>query len=138
MELIESKYPHATLIHCGDNELSHAYLEPFHAVTGNNDYFHSYPEELIVEVDGIRILVTHGHQYYGDRASKLASRAINHHCQIVCYGHTHVFDVQTIKGVLCINPGSLRYNRDMNPPCYARITKKENTFNVEKLLVADL
>ena len=139
LEKIIKAYPHAdAYIHCGDNELEPKYLEKYHAVTGNNDYFYSYPEELIVEVGNIKILVTHGHQYYGNRIEKLSSRAINNHCSIACYGHTHIYDAQMENGVLCLNPGSLRYNRDGTEPCFARISENDGKYTVERILVSEL
>ncbi|NMB18440.1 MAG: metallophosphoesterase [Erysipelothrix sp.] len=133
LEEILNKHPDAdAYIHCGDSELPPEYLERFHAVTGNNDYFYKYPEYLIVDVKGIKIYVTHGHQYYGDRVDGLSSTAVNHHCDIACYGHTHVFDERYAKGVLCLNPGSLRYNRDGTNPSYAVIEKVGDRFEITR------
>ncbi len=139
LEKLNHTYPHIkTKIHCGDIELPHEYVKGYHAVTGNNDYFYTYPEELIVDVGDFKILVTHGHQYYGDRLQKLAKRAINHHCKMVCFGHTHVFEAVMVEGVLCLNPGSLRYNRDGSQPSYAHVTYEDGQFSVERRFVEDL
>ena len=139
LEKILKAYPNAdAYIHCGDIELEPRYVEKFHAVTGNNDYFYSYPNELFVEVGDVKIFVTHGHQYFGDRIEKLAARAVTNHCQIACYGHTHIYDATVEKGVLCLNPGSLRYNRDNSNPCFARITKDDSGFRIERIDVKSL
>lgn len=139
LEKLEEKYAHIkTKIHCGDIELPHEYMEQFQAVNGNNDYFYRYPESLIVEVGSIKVFVTHGHQYYGDRLEKLAKVAINNHCQVACFGHTHVFESKMVNGVLCLNPGSLRYNRDGSSPSYAHVKYENGKFEVKRLLVEDL
>lgn len=139
LELIPLKYPNIkTKIHCGDVELPPQYLEGYDVISGNNDFSGDYPDTLIVEVDNIRILVIHGHQYYFDRLEKLAKRAINNHCQVVCFGHTHVFEEKLVNGVLCINPGSLRYNRDGTEPSYAYVQYDGKDFHVERRNVADL
>ena len=139
LEKILETYPNAdAYIHCGDVELDPSYVDKFYVVTGNNDYYYDFPQELIVEVEDVKIFVTHGHQFYGDRVSKLASRAINHHCQIACYGHTHIYNEVYEKGVLCLNPGSLRYNRDGSYPCFARITRDETGFVIERIDVKSL
>lgn len=139
LERLEKTYPNIkTKIHCGDIELPHEYVKYFEAVTGNNDYFHHYPEELVVDVGDFKIFVTHGHQFYGNRLKKLAKRAINHHCQVACFGHTHVFEAKMVEGVLCLNPGSLRYNRDGSKPSYAHVTFNDGKFKVTRRLVEDL
>lgn len=139
LEKIDQNYAHIPLkIHCGDIELPHEYVADYRAVTGNNDYFYEYPEELIVDAGKFKILVTHGHQYYGNRLEKLAQRAINHHCKVVCFGHTHVFESKMVEGVLCLNPGSLRYNRDGTRPSYAYVKVDGDGFFVERRFVDDL
>lgn len=122
-------------IHCGDNELSYELMAGFDVVTGNNDYFYSYPDHLVVKVGTLSIYVTHGHQFYGrTRVSDLSKKALNHHCQVACYGHTHVYDVTWENDVLCINPGSLRYNRDGTPPSYAVLEVENGKFEVTRHL----
>ena len=57
------------LVHCGDVEGREFYIEalaecPCSIVSGNNDFFSDLPREDVIEVEGNKILVTHGH-YYG-------------------------------------------------------------------------
>lgn len=121
-------------IHCGDNELPPEYMEKFEAVTGNNDYFYHYPESLVIEVKGVRFFITHGHQYYRNRVEGLSKDALNHHCDVACYGHTHIYNVESVRGILCVNPGSLRYNRDNTAPCYAIIEGEKGNLKVTQHL----
>ncbi len=124
LDQILAQYPQAEcFIHCGDNELSNEVMKPFVAVTGNNDYFHKYPEVLITQVGSMRILITHGHTLpFGNRVAALAQLAKKHDCTVACTGHTHVYMDKEVDGIRILNPGSLFYNRDGSKPCYMHIT----------------
>lgn len=137
---ILAKHPDAeAFIHCGDNELSYEEMAPFKAVTGNNDYYYDYPESLLVELDGVRIWVMHSHTLpYNKRLEALAQKAREHNCSIACFGHSHVYRVEKIKGVLCINPGSLAHNRDGAKPCYAIVDIDGDDIQVTRAWVHDL
>ena len=57
------------LIHLGDVEGQEDYIEaiadcPVHIVSGNNDFFSDLSRELELEIEGRRVLITHGHYYY--------------------------------------------------------------------------
>ncbi|CAM3611839.1 metallophosphoesterase family protein [Erysipelothrix urinaevulpis] len=126
-------------IHCGDIELPNQDLVDFYAVTGNNDYYYRYPDDLVVEVKGHRIYVTHSHRLsFRNRLEDLAVLAKAHNCDIACFGHTHRYEVETVDGVLCINPGSLYYNRDGSEPSYAILSIVDGEFFVKRKLVSEL
>ena|SRR5690554_379794 len=133
-EILEDYKDADAFLHCGDSELPPNLMAPFHVVTGNNDYDHEYPESLVVEVSGVRFLIIHGHQFYMNRTQALAKEAKKRNCDVVCYGHTHVYDVKEVDGILCVNPGSLRYNRDQTPPCYAVIERIDGNLIVTRHL----
>ncbi len=103
-------------LHCGDCETSKEQLYDFLSVAGNNDYLLDLPDERIVNVDGIKLLLTHGHRYYG--RGKLIEKAKKLRCKIVCFGHSHSPLISEAEGVLLLNPGSLRNNRDGSSPSY--------------------
>lgn len=129
----------AAFIHCGDSELSPDYLKDWICVGGNNDYFYEYPQEQIIDVQGVKCFITHGHRYFRPKiVEESVRRAINNHCQVVCYGHLHIYQAIEQSGVLVVNPGSIRYNRDMSKPCYAVIYYEQGKFRVERCLVEDL
>ncbi len=120
-------------IHCGDSELDREHLEGFVVVNGNNDYYSDFPNELVVDVDDYKIFVAHGHLFVRSRlVESLATKAINHHCKLALYGHTHVFKVDTDRGVTVVNPGSMRYNRDGTKPSFAVITITDGEIQVER------
>lgn len=120
--------------HCGDSELPASFLDGFVSVCGNNDYTMELPESRIVEIDGLRIFITHGHRYlYFGRLDMLISKARQENCQLVLYGHTHVFHAEMIDGIQLVNPGSVSHNRDGTRTSYAIVEYKEGKFNVIRM-----
>ena len=103
-------------------------------VSGNNDFFSDLPREEEIEIDGNKVLVTHGH-YYGVSMdiSGVAEEAASRDCQAVFFGHTHKPVIEKIDGVLAINPGSLSYPRQHGRrPSYAVLeTDSDGKMNVE-------
>ena len=126
MRAMDREEPIDLLIHCGDIEGSEYLISrragcPVHMVAGNNDFFSDLPREEEIEIDGNKVLVTHGH-YYGVSMdiSGVAEEAASRDCQAVFFGHTHKPVVEEIDGVLAINPGSLSYPRQHGRrPSYA-------------------
>lgn len=109
-------------IHCGDSEMTNKELAGWASVAGNNDYYAELPEARIVNVNGYKIFVTHSHLVsYFNRTERLVQLAKKNECQMVCFGHTHVYMNEIVDGVHLVNPGSMRYNRDASAPCYAII-----------------
>jgi len=135
LEEIIRKHPHADCyIHCGDAELPEAYLEHFVMVSGNNDYFTSYPPLQVLTIAPLKILVIHGHQFISSkRKEKLVEKADSLGCNLVLYGHSHVYDYENRDGVALVNPGSLRYNRDGTPPSYALIHYQDGEMEVTRI-----
>ena len=137
---IVEKHPQAiAYLHCGDIELESSLVPEFQVVRGNNDYFHNYPQQIVTTVGDFRVLITHSHLLpYGNRLKALSKLAQKHHCEIACFGHTHRYQVEKYDGVLCINPGSLYYNRDGSKPSYALVRVENGEINVQRMLAEDL
>lgn len=108
------------VIHCGDAEgaedlLTKAADCPVHIVLGNNDFFSKLPRELELEIDGYKVWVTHGHNYYVSMGNETIKReAVARGMDIVCYGHTHRPVVDRDREIIAVNPGSLSYPRQEN------------------------
>lgn len=138
-KLLEN-YPEAeAFLHCGDMQIDPKHVKEFTVVAGNGDSLAHFPESLVVEVGDYRIFLVHGHQFsYFNRTEEIARKAQSLGCQIACFGHTHVFEKQEIEGVLCINPGSLNYNRDGSEPSYAVVDFVDDQIHVRKKQVKDL
>ncbi len=80
---------------------------PVYYVRGNCDYDFSVPAEDVVELDGVRILLCHGHQL-GVRydRTRLFYKAEECGCALALYGHTHVSMLEASGSILALNPGS--------------------------------
>ncbi|MCF0116083.1 MAG: metallophosphoesterase family protein [Erysipelotrichaceae bacterium] len=115
-------------IHCGDSELPNSAMDGYVVVQGNNDYYGSYPEARVVELGKHKALIIHGHRQmvYRD-LSVLMYRAERNDCDLVFYGHTHIFSFVQEEGMTLLNPGSLYHNRDGTHPCYAILTIDDET-----------
>ncbi|WP_113930202.1 metallophosphoesterase [Bacillus sp. P14.5] len=133
-------------VHCGDSELkaSDPAMEGYLAVRGNCDMDPSYPEVLIEEIDGTRILATHGHLYNVKMTlMNLNYLAKENGAKIVFFGHSHQLGAEKIEDVLFVNPGSILLPRGRKERTYALIeTEKESTsvkfFNHNHQEVVDL
>jgi uncharacterized protein len=101
------------ILHAGDlvatavlDEL-HAFGVPVHAVHGNADepaLRDALPKELVVELGGARIGMTHIPGPKAGREARLAGRFPG--CDAIVYGHTHVAQAEQVGGVWILNPGS--------------------------------
>lgn len=109
-------------LHMGDVCCNPKLIRPFVAVRGNNDYDYDLPDYKVIEVnDKNRIFMAHSHQYIFNK-QRMIDEAKENKCNIILYGHTHVFSDSIVDGIRMINPGSCLYNRDHSKPCYAEIT----------------
>lgn len=89
-----------------------------YGVKGNNDYSGDYPLEEIVSVEGVKILLLHGHTLNVKYSlANLVYRALECGAKCVVYGHTHIADIAYANGVFLVCPGS--YSRFK--PTYVRI-----------------
>lgn len=77
-------------------------------VCGNVDPQGSAELFRVEEWGSVRVLLTHGHRYHVKEGTGLLVHAAQEMgCDVALYGHTHVPDVQSVDGVLLVNPGSL-------------------------------
>lgn len=105
------------LLHAGDHYedallLADSCGVEVRAVAGNCDRFAPGPVEELLEIEGYRIYLTHGHLYGVKLGLKrLTGRAGEVGASIVIYGHTHAPLKKLINGVLYLNPGSIAWPR---------------------------
>ena len=120
---LRNRHPDAcAYIHCGDSELPVEAMDGWVSVRGNTDYYPGYEDKKIVKInDRLNVLVIHSHRQSINRLKTLAALAKENNCQMVCYGHTHVFAYDEVDGIKLLNPGSLFYNRDRSPISYALV-----------------
>ncbi len=123
-ELITVKERHAAdfMIHCGDSELKmdDPVLKDFYLVGGNCDFDTRYPDEQVLELDGLKLFVVHGHLHQvKQNLMVLVNEARKRGAAVVCYGHTHAANVSQSEDQLLINPGSIILPRGIKEKTYA-------------------
>lgn len=77
---------------------------PLYAVRGNNDIASALPDELLCEIGGKKLYLTHGHLCASPLS--LALRAKERGADAALFGHTHEAMNETVCGVLLLNPGA--------------------------------
>ena len=83
---------------------------PVKAVYGNMDPYditRRYPEILELELEGIRICMTHGSGARFGIENRILKRFNSRNPDIVIFGHSHVFNNDIKDGVLRLNPGAV-------------------------------
>lgn len=110
--LVQSKAE--VIIHCGDGEeqaemIRHDFPEKaVYSVRGNCDWGSSLPTEEILNLEGKRIMFTHGHLYqvkWGYDEIKRSAREKG--VDILLFGHTHIPYNVYEDGMYVMNPGSI-------------------------------
>lgn len=76
-------------------------------VRGNCDYGDATPEQRLVDFDGVRILMCHGHRHgvkTGLLRYEMAAR--ENQVDVALFGHTHHPYCEAYNGLWLVNPGS--------------------------------
>ena len=98
------------ILHAGDvggdeilDELS--IIAPVHAVAGNTDEPGNprLRSAIDIEIDGLKIHVSHGHELGAPKPVKLLAR---YAADVIVYGHTHIPLITKADGRLVVNPGA--------------------------------
>ncbi len=82
-------------------------IAPVTAVWGNTDRWDivkDHPEIAEIDLDGVRTVVIHGHQYGSPTATRVAQAHPG--AGLVVFGHSHQPEIVKHEGVLAVNPGS--------------------------------
>lgn len=99
-------------IHTGDfysdaRRLAHHLKCEFYGVAGNCDARGSACEELILEIEGRKFYVVHGHQYGIKQGyNRIFYRGQELQADIVICGHTHIPCCEKVDNLWLLNPGS--------------------------------
>ena len=79
----------------------------FYGVRGNCDTL-PLPKEECLEIEGIKVLLTHGDAYgVKDSLLRLEYHAKEQGCSLAFFGHTHFAEITEADGLTLINPGAL-------------------------------
>lgn len=105
----------------------------FEYVYGNCDFMTgNVPSEKVLEIEGQRILLTHGHRYsvkWG--IDRLVSKAHTENIQLLLFGHTHIQQIDYGPGYIILNPGSISEPRGSDDESYAIVIIDNNKIDVE-------
>lgn len=118
-------------LHCGDSEVPLLQmLSGYICVKGNNDQYLDLPNEAIVKVEDMSILLMHGHQLtYLNLESGIINLLGKHHCQILICGHTHIPMFKKVGTCYYVNPGSTSLPRGGSTRSYCVMTIDGTTVN---------
>jgi putative phosphoesterase len=105
-------------------------IAPVYPVYGNTDDIHdpSLSQEVVMEIAGMSVHVSHGHEVGSPTPEKLAEK---YNQDIVIYGHTHRQLVSRLGNQLIINPGAAGPQRFKLLPTVARLTIDKGKADVE-------
>ena len=113
MEQCVERVQPQVILHLGDcvrdaQRLEELYPDiPLLGVPGNCDYAPAVPQSLTLELDGVRIFVTHGHLYGVKRdLTALAGAAKDAGARLALFGHTHIQHLEERGGITLLNPGT--------------------------------
>ncbi|MEG1426116.1 MAG: metallophosphoesterase [Oscillospiraceae bacterium] len=111
--IIKSQPTAEVVFFCGDGEreAENAKMEfpekAFYLVRGNCDWGSSLPVKQEVNVEGVKVFVTHGDIYSVKSTDTLMLyTAAGSGANIVLYGHTHEPRVDYVDEIHVVNPGS--------------------------------
>lgn len=131
-EVVRREAPFDRVLHMGDTEGWDPVIEeivgaPVEFVAGNCDWASALPSEKTVSIGGVRIFMTHGHEYYVTTGMEvLRDQAVSCGCQVALFGHTHRPYLEQYGGVLLANPGSISRPRQPDgEPTYGIMTIDE-------------
>ena len=91
----------------------------FHGVLGNIDHGEVGAQELLLDIMGTKIFMTHGHKYRvksSDDIIYYRGREVG--ADIVLFGHTHVAYKADYDELVVLNPGSISLPRGGTGPSY--------------------
>lgn len=127
--VVDAEAPFDLVLHMGDTESWDPVIRdilgmPFEAVAGNCDWASDSPVEKMIEIRGVRIFMTHGHEYYVNTGMGVFNdHAVTCGCQVALFGHTHRPYLQERDGILIANPGSISRPRQFDKrPSYGVLT----------------
>lgn len=101
------------ILHLGDYSRDADYIrartdKPVYSVRGNCDLSSTDDSEFLLSVEGVKILLVHGHkQNVKSSLLGLSLYAQEKEADVALFGHTHIPTEQYHHDVLLYNPGSL-------------------------------
>lgn len=122
---------------CGDAILDElAVIAPVQAVHGNCDepWDPRLRERLDLELGGLRVHVSHGHELGRPRPAAVAAA---YDADVCVYGHTHRQVIERVEGRLVVNPGAAGPRRFDLVPSVAVLTIVDGRAEAELVALAE-
>ena len=110
--------------------------EKIYQVNGNCDVVAYGLKHFVLEIEKVKVLLTHGDLYgVKNGLKRLVEFAKSEDCSVVLYGHTHEAKIEEIEGVMLINPGSLSYFAAEKSIAYVIINGEKVVAKINKSVV---
>ena len=123
------------IFHNGDSELKSddPVWDGIQVVGGNMDFYGGYPERLVTDLNGLRVVQAHGHLFHINFSfQKLDLWVQEENADICLYGHLHIPDAWMEGRTLFLNPGSISQPRGLvTERLYAKIEVENDYFRVD-------
>lgn len=101
------------------------YRDKLIMILGNCDvYSDLFIDNMILNLDGNNVFISHGHEYNYDRGSKVSD------CNILIYGHRHIPYIRKVGNTTYICVGSISLPRNELGATYMVYDKKFTIFNI--------
>ena len=120
------------IIHLGDFARDALELKVIHPdisleiVKGNNDWSGEFPWEKLLELDGKKIFITHGHFYNVKHDyQRIVAKGKSVGADAVFFGHTHLTEETFLEGMLLLNPGSIGLSSQSGSPTCCTVEIKD-------------
>ena len=126
----------ALILHAGDVGGAHVLealgsIAPVRAVVGNVDMAGGGLEaSLDLDLEGVRVHVSHGHELGSPTPERLAAR---YSADVIVFGHTHKALVRIVGATLVVNPGAAGPRRFNLQPSLALLRLPDRTATVVAL-----
>ena len=99
-------------------------------IRGNCDPASYGDEEMLLNIEGVRILLTHGHRHYvKENLALLTSRARQQGVNLVLFGHTHNGVIVNAQDIVLMNPGQLLVHTEDRLASYGVVTIEYGKFD---------
>ena len=101
-------------------------------VKGNCDPSAAGKDTILLPIEGVKILMTHGH-IFGVKTglAALVERAAQQEADLALFGHTHRGLIQNTHGLTLMNPGQMERHDNNRTASYGIVTVADGKFDCE-------
>lgn len=124
------------IIHLGDMyrdylEIKDCYEIPSYGVIGNIDYETTGSTFELLDIDGFKVFICHGHNYRVKSTLEIVKhKARSLYADIILFGHSHVSYLER-GNIFIMNPGSISDPRTEMYPSYGILYVEDNKIDGE-------